>query len=195
MAVRAHRRDHELADTLTMLRSRVGYTQHKFHQAASLLHLPSRVNLCSPTRWSEAARSNAPRGSQCPRHAPRGGARSEAHCEPRGARGGTGRPDTPRRRSRATAIASSPIESWPPPKFARVPRLTMQAIPASTWASARDCEGPEQRQRRRAGSASPLPPASPLTLASPLPPHRSNAPRQTRSVGQGLSSCCWKRDP
>ena len=60
MAVRAHRRDHELADTLTMLRSRVGYTQHKFHQAASLLHLPSRVNLCSPTRWSEAARSNAP---------------------------------------------------------------------------------------------------------------------------------------
>ena len=186
MAVRAHRRDHELADTLTMLRSRVGYTQHKFHQAASLLHLPSRVNLCSPTRWSEAARSNAPRGSQCP---------SSARAPPLRALGGIGRPDTPRGRSRATAIASSPIESWPPPKFARVPRLTMQAIPASTWASARDCEGPEQRQRRRAGSASPLPPASPLTLASPLPPHRSNAPRQTRSVGQGLSSCCWKRDP
>ena len=185
MAVRAHRRDHELADTLTMLRSRVGYTQHKFHQAASLLHLPSRVNLCSPTRWSEAARSNAPRGSQCP---------SLARA-PLRALGGIGRPDTPRGRSRATAIASSPIESSPPPKFARVPRLTMQAIPASTWASARECEGPEQRQRRRAGSASPLPPASPLTLASPLPPHRSNAPRQTRSVGQGLSSCCWKRDP
>lgn len=65
MAVRAHRRDHELADTLTMLRSRVGYTQHKFHQAASLLYLPSRVNLFSSTRWSEAALSTRPLGSQC----------------------------------------------------------------------------------------------------------------------------------
>lgn len=55
MAVRAHQRDHELGDTLTMLRSRVGY--NKFHQAASLLYLPSRVNLFSSTSWSEAARS------------------------------------------------------------------------------------------------------------------------------------------
>ena len=58
MAVRAHQRDHELADTLTMLRSRVGY--NKFHQAASLLYLPSRVNLFSSTSWSEAARSHTP---------------------------------------------------------------------------------------------------------------------------------------
>ena len=58
MAVRAHQRDHELADTLTMLRSRVGY--NKFHQAASLLYLPSRVNLFSSTSWSEAARSPPP---------------------------------------------------------------------------------------------------------------------------------------
>ena len=40
MAVRAHRRDNELADSMTMLRTRIGHTRHKLHYAVSgrLLH-------------------------------------------------------------------------------------------------------------------------------------------------------------
>ena len=86
MAVRAHQRDHELGDTLTMLRSRVGY--NKFHQAASLLYLPSRVNLFSSTSWSEAARLPPPSPPPLARSAQ---VRLLRLLGARGAPGGTGR--------------------------------------------------------------------------------------------------------
>ena len=103
MAVRAHQRDRELADTLTMLRSRVGYTQHKFYQAVSLF---------SSTRWSEAARSQSPltpRDRSCTQ------VRLLRLLVTRLAALG---PDTSfQRGERATGdtIASRPQRSWPPP--------------------------------------------------------------------------------
>ena len=111
MAVRAHQRDHELADTLTMLRSRVGY--NKFHQAASLLYLPSRVNLFSSTSWSEAARSPPPPHPTLARSAQ---VRLLRLLGARGAPGGTGRRHSQGKKPShwAQRCTSALMESKPP---------------------------------------------------------------------------------